>query len=49
SPPNGLGGFAAGGRLGLLGMQERAELLGGHLEIQSSPGNGAKIAASIPI
>lgn len=35
--------------LGLIGMNERAELLGGRLEIQSSPGMGTRIKASIPL
>jgi two-component system, NarL family, sensor histidine kinase DegS len=39
----------ASGHLGLLGMQERAELLGGKLEIQSSPQKGATISFAIPI
>ncbi|MGB0385789.1 MAG: ATP-binding protein [Ardenticatenaceae bacterium] len=36
-------------RLGLIGMQERAALLGGTLTIQSAPGQGTKICASIPV
>ncbi len=45
---------AAGGRdglrgLGLLGMQERAQLLGGSVEIQSGPGAGTTILASVPM
>ena len=42
-------GFPATDQLGLLGMQERAELLGGKLEIQSSLGKGTTVTASIPI
>lgn len=34
--------------LGLLGMQERAALLGGRLSIQSNPGDGTRITATIP-
>ena len=34
--------------LGLVGMRERAELLGGSVEIESAPGNGTTIFASIP-
>jgi signal transduction histidine kinase len=37
------------GGLGLLGMQERFELLGGRVEIFSTPGEGTEIAASMPI
>jgi signal transduction histidine kinase len=35
--------------LGLLGMQERIELLGGELEIDSVPGNGTQINICVPI
>lgn len=34
--------------LGLLGMRERAEGIGGLLEIQSSPGNGTGVVLTIP-
>lgn len=34
--------------LGLIGMRERAELLGGTLEIESSVGSGTTVFASIP-
>ena len=40
--------LAASGHLGLLGMRERAESLGGRLEIQSSPGRGTTAIVSIP-
>lgn len=43
-PPN----LGTNGHLGLLGMQERAELLDGKWEIQSSPGNGVLTTVSIP-
>lgn len=41
--------FVSSGKLGLLSIQERAELLNGKLEIQSSPGNGTSIIVSIPV
>ncbi len=44
-----LGRLSAADRLGLLGMEERAELLGGKFEIQSSPGKGTKVTISIPM
>lgn len=34
---------------GILGMQERASLLGGTLEIASEPGKGTRVKASIPL
>lgn len=34
--------------LGLLGMQERAQRLGGSLRVVSSPGHGTEVIASIP-
>jgi len=34
--------------LGLLGMSERAGLLGGHLEIQGDPGMGTRVTLTIP-
>lgn len=37
------------GGLGLFGMQERAELLGGTLKIESSPGNGTQVSATVPL
>lgn len=33
---------------GLIGMQERAKSIGGHLEINSDPGKGCKITLDIP-
>ena len=35
--------------LGLLCMRERVEMIGGVFEIESSPGHGTKIIASIPV
>lgn len=43
------GNFTAIGQGGLIGMHERARLLNGTLEIQSNPGNGTRVTASIPI
>jgi signal transduction histidine kinase len=39
---------SASGHLGLIGMQERAALLGGQLTVHSELGRGTRIAASIP-
>ncbi len=38
-----------GGSLGLVGMQERAELAGGRLTIASVPGSGTLVEASFPV
>jgi PAS domain S-box-containing protein len=37
------------GHLGLLGMRERAEAVGGTLEVTSQPGKGTLIQASVPL
>jgi len=36
------------GKLGLVGMQERARLLGGTLEVQSTPGQGTTLIVEVP-
>lgn len=36
------------GRLGLIGMKERVEILGGTLLVESQPGRGTQIRASFP-
>ena len=36
-------------RLGLVGMRERVELLGGQFEVHSVPGSGTTIRASLPL
>ncbi|HSK99786.1 MAG TPA: GAF domain-containing sensor histidine kinase [Rubrobacteraceae bacterium] len=37
------------GRHGLLGMRERAAMLGGAFEVESSPGEGTRIEATVPL
>jgi signal transduction histidine kinase len=37
------------GSLGLVGMRERAELVGGHLDIDSAPGAGTTLRARFPL
>lgn len=37
-----------GGRLGLVGMRERAEMLGGSLVVESSEGKGTTVVAEVP-
>jgi len=40
---------AHGASLGLLGMEERAHLVGGQIEIESAPGRGAEIRVRLPL
>jgi len=40
---------ATGGHLGLLGMRERVEALGGSFEIETEPGRGTAVHAGIPL
>jgi signal transduction histidine kinase len=37
------------GHLGLVSMRERAEMLGGTLEIHAEPGNGTTVRAAVPV
>jgi two-component system sensor histidine kinase DegS len=37
------------GRLGLLGMRERLEMVGGSFEVDSAPGHGTIVTAKIPL
>ena len=39
----------ADGHLGLLGMRERAELLGGSFQLEATPGKGTIIRVSVPV
>jgi len=41
-------GTVASGR-GLTGMRERIELLGGEIDVSSTPGDGTRITASVPL
>ncbi len=36
-------------RLGLLGMRERLEMIGGHFDVESAPGEGTTVQAQIPL
>ena len=47
--PKVFGEFARKGKLGIMGMHERAYLLGGDLEIKSSIGKGTDILVELPI
>jgi signal transduction histidine kinase len=39
----------AGGRLGLIGMHERMELVGGTLDVDTTPGGGTRLRAQVPL
>ncbi|MDQ3327183.1 MAG: GAF domain-containing protein [Chloroflexota bacterium] len=41
--------LAHAGRMGVMGMHERAGLLGGTLTVRGTPGEGTKVTATIPI
>jgi PAS domain S-box-containing protein len=43
------GDLAREGKLGVLGMEERARLIGGSLQIKSKPGKGTTVIAKAPI
>lgn len=46
--PEAIGSLAQVGRLGLIGMQERAQLLGGTFTVHSEPGQGTTIVVDVP-
>ncbi|MFC1902256.1 sensor histidine kinase [Chloroflexota bacterium] len=46
--PDNVGDLAKVGKLGLTGMQERAQLVGGTLKVQSQPGKGTTITIESP-
>ncbi|MBG7617571.1 MAG: sensor histidine kinase, partial [Chloroflexi bacterium] len=46
-PPERIGDLAAGGKLGLVGMEERARLIGSILKIDSLPGKGTTITIEV--
>ena len=41
--------YARAGHLGLMGMQERAQLLDGNVYVKSERGQGTKVVAYVPI
>jgi signal transduction histidine kinase len=47
-PPERIGDLAVSGKLGLTGMQERAQLVGARLSIKSVPGEGTTVAVEVP-
>ncbi len=47
-PPEVLTDFATAGKLGILGMHERARIIGGNLFIQSHAGKGTTVSVEVP-
>lgn len=47
-PPRNLAELPTAGKLGLLGMHERAQLVGGRLQIRSRPGEGTRVLLDVP-
>lgn len=48
-PPRSPTDLVASAQLGLIGMRERAELLGGNLRVESAPGKGTTVVASLSV
>src|SRR3990172_1045963 len=48
-PPAGITELASGGHYGLLGMHERAQLVGAKLSLDSAPGGGTRISVELPL
>ncbi|HEX7971275.1 MAG TPA: histidine kinase, partial [Thiobacillus sp.] len=46
--PEGASAYAQAGHFGLMGMQERAQLFGGHVYVKSERGRGTKVVAYVP-
>jgi signal transduction histidine kinase len=47
--PGRIDALTVAGKLGLAGMQERAQLIGGKLSLQSEPGKGTTLTLEVPI
>jgi len=47
--PDKLGTLARDGKLGLAGMQERAQLIGGELTVNSAAGEGSTVTVEVPV
>ncbi len=47
--PEKIGDLARDGKLGLAGMQERAELVGGSFTVQSQPDKGSSVIIELPV
>jgi len=49
NPPPSIFELASDGHLGLLGIQERVDAIGGKLQVISTPGHGTSVHVSVPI
>jgi signal transduction histidine kinase len=49
APPERVGELATAGHYGLIGMQERAQLIGGQLTIKSASGHGTALELRLPL
>jgi len=47
--PERMDDLTVAGKLGLAGMQERAQLIGGRLRLQSEPGKGTTVTLEVPV
>lgn len=47
--PEGVGALGRAGQMGLVGMFERAEMMGGSIDLQSAIGKGTVLTVSIPL
>jgi two-component system, NarL family, sensor histidine kinase DegS len=47
-PPERVEDLAPAGKLGLVGMRERAQLIGAQLKVQSQPGKGTTVTVELP-
>jgi two-component system sensor histidine kinase DegS len=47
-PPERLGAYVTDGKLGIMGMEQRILSVGGEIHVDSVPGRGTKIWASVP-
>jgi signal transduction histidine kinase len=46
--PESLADFASSGSFGMMGLQERAQLFGGHIVVESQPYEGATVRLILP-
>jgi signal transduction histidine kinase len=49
NPPERIGDLPRSGRLGLVGIEERVEILGGRLKVESAPGEGTRLRVELEV